>query len=443
MVGNAAVDVVRESARAGRLVMWEESARDGAQAKTLMSAEFRVRLAREQGRIFGGHGPRHVVFAAGFPAVCAEEYEAVRRVAVEAEGAVSVAAVCRGTADDLRRAVTAVRGTAHARVMVVVPASEAMAQVMVHRGAREALDEGVALVKRARDLDEAVAVDVCLADAARADHGLASAAAEELTAAGAGTVLLADTVGGQLPTETAAMFAEVRARTGPEVVLGAHLHNDLGLGLANTLEAVRAGVRVVAGSWLGLAERSGMAATEQLLFLLAHDPGRIARLIGAAVDGDRESGPGSRRDGDPGGGGLWWTEPDLTRLPVIARMVSAQTELPLTVTTPIVGTGVGTISTGTPFVHPELFQPFDPQARLGIAPTVVLTHLASARVVTAVAARLGRDLDAGQARTAMGWVKTQAYRTGRAVVDEQAFAAYLDGLTAVIAAPNSAARGTR
>ncbi|MGY3677648.1 isopropylmalate/homocitrate/citramalate synthase [Streptomyces sp. TE33382] len=115
------VDVVRESAGAGRVVLWEESARDGAQAKTLMSPGFRVRLARESGRMFGADGPRHVVFAAGFPAVCAEEFEAVRRVAVEAEGAVSVAAVCRGARRDLEQAVASVRGSRHARVMVVVP----------------------------------------------------------------------------------------------------------------------------------------------------------------------------------------------------------------------------------------------------------------------------------------------------------------------------------
>ena len=55
----AAVDVVRESARAGRVVLSEESARDGAQAKTLMSAGFRVRPAREQGAVFGADGSRH------------------------------------------------------------------------------------------------------------------------------------------------------------------------------------------------------------------------------------------------------------------------------------------------------------------------------------------------------------------------------------------------
>ncbi|GJF33810.1 hypothetical protein KNE206_65100 [Kitasatospora sp. NE20-6] len=413
-------DLVRESAAAGRLVVWEESARDGAQAKTLMDAGFRVRLARAQGRMFGADGPRHVVFAAGFPAVCGEEFEAVRRVAVEAEGAVGVAAVCRATPDDVRQAVASVRGSAHARVMVVVPASEAMAHVMVGRGAREALARGVDLVKQARDLDDAVAVDVCLADASRADHALMADHAGAATAAGAGILILADTVGRQLPREAAGMFTRVAALAGDGVMLGAHLHNDLGLGLANNLEALKAGTRVVSTSWLGIAERAGLAATEQLLFLLAHDPGRAGELTG-------------RRTGD----GLWWTPPDLTRLPGIAREVSERTGVPLAVTTPIVGTGVATISTGTPFVRPDLFQPYDPEALLGLAPGVVLTHLASARVVTAVAARLGHRLDRRQARAAMGWAKTRAYRTGRAVIDDQAFGAYLDGLTsaAVHAAP--------
>ncbi|WP_405401132.1 2-isopropylmalate synthase [Streptomyces sp. NBC_01104] len=400
-----AVDVVRESAVAGRVVLWEESARDGAQAKTLMSAGARVRLAVETGRVFGGEGVRHVVFAAGFPAVCAEEYEAVRRVAAEAEGAVSVAAVCRGAVRDVEQAMASVRGSRHARVMVVVPASEAMARVMVHRPAAEALQAGVDLVKRARDLDEEVAVDVCLADASRAHHALMGTFAGELTAVGAGLVVLADTVGAQLPDACRQMFTAVGAAAGGETVLASHLHNDLGLGLANSLQALAAGVRVLSSSWLGIAERAGLVATEQLLFLLArHAPELL--------------------DGAP-----WWTDPDLTRLPAIARMVADETGVPLSVTTPIVGTGVGTISTGTPFVHPELFQPYDPQQLLGIEPRAVLTQLASVRVVIAVAARLGHTLDKDQARAAMAWVKRRAFATGRSVTEDAAFADYLEGLS--------------
>ncbi len=410
----AAVDVVRESARAGRIVLFEESARDGAQAKTLMSAGFRVRLAREQGAVFGADGPRHVVFAAGFPSVCAQEFEATRQVALEAQDSVSPAAICRGTVQDVRLALSAVRGAAHARVMVIVAASEATSQALVHSGARDALAGGLEVVKAAVDLADGVAVDVCLVDAPRADHALIAEYAGAMTAQGAGTIVLADTVGDLLPGQTRTLFERVAAGAGPEAVLVSHLHNDLGLGLANTLAALESGVRVAACSWLGMAERSGMVATEQLLFLLAHDPAKAAHVLGSGSE-------------------PWWSAPDLTRLPGIARMVSAETGVPLTVTTPIVGTGVATISTGTPFTHPQTFQPYDPQRHLGLAPTVVLTHLASRRVLRAVAERLGHQLDPAQTGTALTWVKDRAYRLGQAVVADADFAAYLDGLTTTTA----------
>ncbi|XIE82043.1 hypothetical protein AB6O49_31245 [Streptomyces sp. SBR177] len=160
-----------------------------------------------------------------------------------------------------------------------------------------------------------MAVDVCLADASRADAPLMGAFAQAMTGAGAGVVVLADTIGAQLPRACRDMFGAVRAAAGDDVVLASHLHNDLGLGLANTLEALAAGVRVVSSSWLGIAERAGMTATEQLLFLLARH-------------GDELLGAGATP---------WWTAPDLTRLPKIARRVSEETGVPLGVTTPIVG----------------------------------------------------------------------------------------------------------
>lgn len=404
-------DLVRESALGGRLVLWEESARDGAQGKTLMSGDFRVWLAREYGRVFGGDGPRHVVFAAGFPAVCAEEFAATRQVASEAAGSVSPAAVCRATLGDVRQACDAVRGAPNARVMIVVPASDVMADAMVHRPAVDALAEAGTLVRAVRDGDTGVIPDVCFADAPRADVDVLAGAANALTEAGAGVIVVADTTGDLLTERCAELFRGLFERVAGDVVLASHLHNDLGLGLANTLAAVRAGVRVVSSSWLGVAERSGMVATEQILFLLAH---RTTELLGEAD--------------------LWWTAPDLTRIPAIARAVAAETGVPLTVTTPIVGTGVGTISTGTPFVRPATFQPFDP-AVLGIEPTVVLTHLASARVLRAVGERAGLVLDRAETAAALAWVKAEAFRRNEAVIPVESLAGFVDAFRATAAVP--------
>lgn len=74
--------------------------------------------------------------------------------------------------------------------------------------------------------------------------------------AGARWVVLCDTNGGTLPHEIADIVTEVAARIAPEK-LGVHCHNDTGNAVANTLAAIRAGVRQVQGCLNGLGERCG------------------------------------------------------------------------------------------------------------------------------------------------------------------------------------------
>jgi 2-isopropylmalate synthase len=403
-------DVIRASARAGRVVLFEESARDGAQGKTLMDASTRLRLARRTGEMFGDDGPRHVMFAAGFPSACKEEFEITRRVALEAEN-VSSTCICRGTPKDIDTAIAAMRGAPHGRLMYFLPGSEAVSQALVKKSAKESVDRAVAMGEYAVEHADGLAIDMAFSHAPQADRDLLVEAVSRLTEAGVASIQLADTVGGALPTQAYELYTDVIQRADPGAVVMAHLHNDLGLGLANTLQAIRAGIRIVASSWLGLGERSGMACTEQLLFLLSYAPERLPLLIG-------ESGP------------LWWTRPDLSVIPELARLVSEQTGTPLKVTDPLVGSGVGTISTGTPFVDRSLFQPYDPEALLGISAQIVLTQLASDRVVAAAAESMGIELDAGQVHTATQWVKSEAFRRGEAVVPPEVFRLFTDGLLA-------------
>src|SRR5947208_1691249 len=58
---------------------------------------------------------------------------------------------------------------------------------------------------------------------------------------------LPDTVGYAVPEEYGAMFSKVRESLGdPDgITLSAHCHDDLGLAVANSLAAVRAGVRQI------------------------------------------------------------------------------------------------------------------------------------------------------------------------------------------------------
>ena len=76
--------------------------------------------------------------------------------------------------------------------------------------------------------------------------------------AGARWAVLCDTNGGTLPHEIGQIVAEV-AKKLPGSQLGIHCHNDTGNAVANSLAAVRAGVRQVQGTLNGLGERCGNA----------------------------------------------------------------------------------------------------------------------------------------------------------------------------------------
>jgi 2-isopropylmalate synthase len=76
--------------------------------------------------------------------------------------------------------------------------------------------------------------------------------------AGARWVVLCDTNGGSLPHEIDAIVREVTEHI-PGTHLGIHCHNDTEQAVANSLAAVRAGVRQVQGTLNGIGERCGNA----------------------------------------------------------------------------------------------------------------------------------------------------------------------------------------
>ena len=109
--------------------------------------------------------------------------------------------------------------------------------------------------------------------------------------AGASAIALCDTNGGSLPHEIAASVAAVREAVGG--TLGIHAHNDSGLAVANSIEAFRAGARMIQGCVNGYGERAGNANLTTLIPALqlklgaaAVPPEKLAtlRTLSRAVD---------------------------------------------------------------------------------------------------------------------------------------------------------------
>ena len=97
--------------------------------------------------------------------------------------------------------------------------------------------------------------------------------AAALAEAGADAIALADTVGYAHPRQVRAVVRAVRAAVG-ERLEGLHLHDTMGLGLANALAGLEEGIRSFDASLAGLGGcpyapgASGNIVTEDLVFML-------------------------------------------------------------------------------------------------------------------------------------------------------------------------------
>jgi 2-isopropylmalate synthase len=102
-------------------------------------------------------------------------------------------------------------------------------------------------------------------DAWRDDPGYAVECLRAAVAAGAENVTLCDTNGSSLPFQVAEATAAVAWELGDRTEIGIHTHNDADCGVANSLEAVRAGARLVQGTMNGYGERTGNANLASIL----------------------------------------------------------------------------------------------------------------------------------------------------------------------------------
>ena len=119
-------------------------------------------------------------------------------------------------------------------------------------------------------------------DGFKANRDYALTCVREAHAAGARWVVLCDTNGGTLPHEIERIVGEV-TRDIPGTSLGIHTHNDTENAGANTLAAVKAGVRQVQGTINGLGERCGnanmIALIPNLALKMGFDVGMNAEKI--------------------------------------------------------------------------------------------------------------------------------------------------------------------
>ena len=252
-----------------RIVIFDTTLRDGEQ-----SPGFSMNIA-EKLRMAAALADLGVdVIEAGFPIASPGDFESVRQIAEAIRGPV-IAGLARTGRADILAAAEAVRPAERPRIHVFLSTSPLHMKFKLRMEPDAVLaltGDSVALARNHTD-----DVEWSAEDGSRTEPDFLCRCVEAAIRAGATTINIPDTVGYALPEDMHRIFTMVRERVpgADGIVLSTHNHNDLGLAVANTIAAIRAGARQVECTINGIGERAGNAALEEIAMALRTRPDAV------------------------------------------------------------------------------------------------------------------------------------------------------------------------
>ena len=243
--------------------IFDTTLRDGEQSPGFsMNTPEKIRMARQLVALGVD------VLEAGFPIASKGDLEAVKQVGREVKG-VRIAALARAKKLDIEAAIEALKTAESSRLHCFLATSDLHLQVKLNITREQCLEAITSMIRLARNHVEEV--EFSAEDAGRTDLEFLGRACRAAVDAGATVLNLPDTVGYAMPEEYANMFLNVREYLGdPQgITYSAHCHDDLGMAVANSLAAIRAGVRQIECTVNGIGERAGNASLEEVVVALA------------------------------------------------------------------------------------------------------------------------------------------------------------------------------
>lgn len=256
-----------------KVIFFDTTLRDGEQCPgASMNLRQKLEVARQLERLGMD------VIEAGFPCISDGDFEAVHTIATEIKTS-RIAGLARCVKGDIEAAAKALEPAGdRARIHIFLATSKLHMEFKLKKGQEEILRlaaEGVAYAKTFVD-----DIEFSPEDASRTDPDFLARVVETVIDAGATTVNIPDTVGYTTPDEYYGIIRHLKQNV-PNIdkaIISVHCHNDLGLAVANSLAAVKAGARQVEGTINGIGERAGNAALEEVAMAIKTKAGHYGDI---------------------------------------------------------------------------------------------------------------------------------------------------------------------
>ena len=251
-------------ASSNRVIFFDTTLRDGEQSPgcTMNHAE-KLRIAHQL-EILGVD-----VIEAGFPASSQGDFDSVQAIAKQAGDNIQICGLARCMEKDIRRCWEAISVAKNPRIHTFLATSDLHMKYKL----RKTPEQVIEMIKSSVSLAASMTsnVEFSCEDASRSDKDFLCRACGTAISAGATTINLPDTVGYAEPDEFAQLVKYVIENTpgADKAIFAIHCHDDLGLGVANTLAALRVGARQAEVTLCGIGERAGNTSLEEVAMNLA------------------------------------------------------------------------------------------------------------------------------------------------------------------------------
>ena len=254
-----------------KVAVFDTTLRDGEQAAgTRLGSRDKLTLARQLARL------KVDVIEAGYPASSPEDFEAVKRIALEIEGPV-ICGLSRAVPEDIEACGKALARAKRPRIHTGIGVSDIhiLGKFRDEKYGKTLGEKKVKMVRMAVDAvkrarNHAEDVEFYAEDSGRAEPAYLYEILEAAIDAGATVVNIPDTTGYAVPEQYGALILGIRqnVRNIQRATMSVHCHDDLGMAVANSLAGIRNGARQVEGTISGVGERAGNAALEEIVMAL-------------------------------------------------------------------------------------------------------------------------------------------------------------------------------
>jgi 2-isopropylmalate synthase len=244
------------------IIIFDTTLRDGEQSPgASMTIQEKIMLAE----MLDNAGVN--VIEAGFPITSDGDFKAVSEISKRLKKAV-ICGLARAKDSDIERAAEAMQYADRFRIHTFISTSPLHMEYKLKMSPETVLQAITASVSKAKKYTPDV--EWSCEDGTRTESDFLCKSIEIAIKAGATTINIPDTVGYTTPEEYFNIITMVKNRV-PNIdkaIISAHCHNDLGLAVANSIAAVRAGARQIECTINGLGERAGNAAMEEVVMAL-------------------------------------------------------------------------------------------------------------------------------------------------------------------------------